>query len=70
MHRQPVRSSNIKSVGYDPATQTMEVEFVSGGVHQYAGVPAAKHEAMLKAPSIGKYFHREVRRSHKSKPVA
>jgi hypothetical protein len=69
MKRTPVKSSNIKSVGYDPASQTLEVEFASGGVHQYAGVSTAQHAALLKAKSIGQHFHREIRTTHKAKQV-
>lgn len=70
MTRTPVKSSNIKSIGYEPASKKLHVEFQSGDVHEYANVPPAKHAALMKAKSIGKYFHREVRTMHKSKPVA
>jgi len=39
MLRMSVSSSNISSVGYDPKTQTLEVEFHNGGVYQYFNVP-------------------------------
>jgi hypothetical protein len=69
MTRKAVKSSNIKSVGYDATTKTLEVEFTSGGVHQYSGVSAAKHAALIKAKSVGSYFHREIRDSHHSKQI-
>jgi hypothetical protein len=69
MNRQAVKSSNIKSVGYDPARQALEVEFQSGQVHEYAKVPAAKHQALLKAKSIGTYFYAQIRTKHRSKPI-
>ena len=61
MIRAPVESSNLKSVGYDAATQTLEVEFKNGGVHQYAGVPAATHTKLIKSSSPGGYFHVHIR---------
>ena len=39
MDRIQVRSSNIRSIGYDQKTQTLEVEFLKGGVYQYFDVP-------------------------------
>ena len=38
MIRQPVSSSNIRSIGYDSESNTLEIEFHSGGVYQYFGV--------------------------------
>lgn len=38
MIRQPVSSSNIRSIGYDSKSNTLEIEFHSGGVYQYFGV--------------------------------
>jgi len=61
MNRLSVKSSNIRSVGYDPATSTLEVEFSSGGVYRYPQVPAEIHAAMIKAESVGKFFHACVR---------
>lgn len=69
MNRVPVESSNIKAVGYDPASQQLEVEFHSGAVHCYHGVPADKHQAMIAAKSVGGYFHANIRGQHKGTKV-
>jgi hypothetical protein len=61
MNRQGVKSSNLKSVGYDAATSTLEVEFSNGTVWQYAAVPGDVYRDLMKAPSVGSYFAREVR---------
>ena len=53
MKRQPVTSSNLASVGYDDAAQTLEVEFLDGSIYQYFGVPSAAHSALLGAESVG-----------------
>lgn len=39
MDRETVQSSNIASVGYDLSSSTLEIEFKSGGIYQYSGVP-------------------------------
>ena len=43
MIRQPVTSSNLRTVGYDPITRTLEIEFQDGAVYQYDGVPPDVH---------------------------
>jgi hypothetical protein len=56
MIRQPVQSSNIASVGHDPGTNTLEVEFKSGKVYQYPEVNVDEYGAMMNASSIGSHF--------------
>ena len=66
MKRSPVKgSSNVLEVGHDPDTSTMEVLFKGGSVYQYHGVDVDKHAAMLKADSVGKFFHANVKNAHK-----
>ncbi len=55
MRRVPVESSAVLSVGYDPATNELEIEFAGGGVYRYYGVPASRVEQLLEAGSIGRY---------------
>lgn len=69
MNRVPVSSSNIASVGHDPETNTLEVEFRSGDVHQYDGVSAEHHSMLVNAPSIGKHFHKFIRDKFASRKV-
>lgn len=70
MTRTDVSSTSIASVGYDPDTETLEVEFTNGGVYQYDDVSAEQHAALLAAPSIGKYFAAVIRRGFPSRKVA
>ena len=65
MDRIPVTSSNLASVGYDPANLTLEVEFLNGGVYQYFDVPPHEHEALIEAPSHGKYFSENIRNTYR-----
>lgn len=69
MNRAPVKSSNIKSVGYDPARRLLEVEFSSGGVYQYEDVSKEEFNALMHADSIGGHFHIHIRNSFKTKRV-
>jgi lysyl-tRNA synthetase class 2 len=58
---QRVSSSCIAEVGYDPTDKTLAVRFHGGREYWYAGIPPQTHEALLTAPSIGRYFNAEVR---------
>lgn len=70
MQRVPVSSSQIKSVGYDPATARMEVEFANdGGVYVYDNVPLSKYEALLNADSVGSLFHQTIKGKHPHRKV-
>ena len=62
-NRTPVTSSNLRSVGYDPDTETLEVEFHDGGIYQYSNVPSNIHDALMSAPSHGTYFAANIRNS-------
>lgn len=64
MNRIPVESSNLSSVGYDPKTRVLEIEFHSGGVYQYSGVPQSEYEALMNAPSKGSYFAHNIKNSY------
>lgn len=61
MERTSVVSRNISSVGYDPESQTLEIEFNKGGVYQYFGVPEHEYEALMGADSKGKYFSANIK---------
>lgn len=61
MERRPVSSSNIKSVGYDRERKVLEVEFHSGAVHQYEGVPEDLPEKMVSSESVGRFFNQHVK---------
>lgn len=60
MQRKPVQSSNIASVGYDPETQTLEIEFHGGGVYRYFDVPVATYDKLMASGSVGKTFREAV----------
>lgn len=57
MQRITVESSDIVSVGYDPKTLRLEVEFQGGRVYQYRDVPLELHEQFMRADSYGSFFN-------------
>jgi hypothetical protein len=61
MQRIPVNSSQLQSVGYEPSTNTLEVEFTDGAIYQYAQVPLHIYEELISADSKGNFFHDYIR---------
>jgi hypothetical protein len=61
MERTPVSSSNLRSVGYDPRTSTLEVEFMHGGVYSYSNVPEDEYKSLMSASSHGSYFNANIK---------
>lgn len=65
MNRQPLRSSNLVSVGFEPDSEdsargVLEVEFRKGIVYRYEDVPETLYRELLFAPSAGKFFHEQI----------
>lgn len=65
-----VVSSTVKALGYDKASKTLRIWFVSGAVYDYRNVPGAKYEALKKASSIGAYFNKNIRDTYVYKKIA
>ena len=63
MNRVPVSSSNLRSVGYDPATHVLEIAFHSSGIYQYSGVPSHIHSGLMSASSKGQYFDAHIKKA-------
>ena len=61
MQRQPVSSSNIESIGYDPAAQILEVAFLNHTVYQYFNVPQHVYEELMAAGSHGTYLNATIK---------
>jgi hypothetical protein len=61
MERQPVKSSQIKSVGHDAVENKLEIEFHTGHVYLYHEVTADEHKELMAAESIGKHFGAKIR---------
>lgn len=66
MRRSPVSSSALVSVGYDAATRTLEVEFVSAEVYRYLDVSPEQAAGLLWAESKGTYLNQQIKPHHES----
>ncbi len=65
-----MQSSQIKSIGYEPHTQKMHVEFKGGGVYEYDSVPPDVHSGFLSATSKGAHFHSTIKGKFGHKQIA
>jgi hypothetical protein len=50
----------LASVGYDSATQELEVEFRSGRVYGYVGVPQSVYDWLMRARNKGIFVTRQI----------
>jgi hypothetical protein len=69
LERQPVKSRILRSKGYDASTKILEIEFQSGLVYQYAGVPQKVYRELIRSDEIGKYFTDKVRNRFRTKQI-
>jgi hypothetical protein len=56
-----VESTTLATVAYDEAQELLQLEFCSRAIYLYLGVPTAVHQALLDAPSKGRYFNQAIR---------
>lgn len=61
MERRDVNSSNIRSIGYDFSSSTLEIAFHSGGTWEYYDFPESAWHEFDSAESHGKYFNANIR---------
>ncbi len=69
MHRTQVNSSNIKSIGYDAQSATLEVEFTSSDVYQYFNVPDHLYQQFLIASSYGQFLNDNIRYNYRYQKI-
>jgi KTSC domain len=69
VERLPVASRALKSVGYDAATHTLEVEFASSSVYRYFDVPEFTFRALMHAKSKGHFFQTSIDRKFKFEEI-
>lgn len=61
MQRQLVNSSDLESVGYDPTSLILEIEFKNGNIYHYSGVPLSIYQGLMAAYSKGRFFNDYVK---------
>ena len=64
MQREPFNSSTILTAGYDPANETLEIEFRNHRLYRYLDVPPAVWQGWRAAQSAGAYFTANIRNDY------
>lgn len=64
MMRDYVASSTIASIGYDEASQTLEVEFNTGSVYQYYNIGSELYQNFIQAGSKGQFLNAYIRNAY------
>jgi hypothetical protein len=61
IHRHHISSSAVSSLGYDPASHTLEVEYTSGRIYQYFDVPEDEYDHLVHAASVGEHLNHKIK---------
>jgi predicted nuclease of predicted toxin-antitoxin system len=65
-----VESSAISSIGYDPQSQTLDIEFrASGETYRYFEVPDTEYQGLLRADSKGVYLNSRIKPKYRTKKI-
>ncbi|MCD5362786.1 KTSC domain-containing protein [Chromobacterium aquaticum] len=69
MERTRVSSSTIRSIGYNEATSTLEVEFLNGHVYQYFSVPFDRYQRLMASNSKGSFLASRIKGNYRYRQV-
>jgi hypothetical protein len=60
MQRRPLHTERLRSAGYDPRAQRLEIEFSSGDVRAYKGVPDEVARRFFAAPNPAAFWEDRI----------
>lgn len=66
---QPVDSAALKAYAFDPASQTLFIQFPSGNVYAYPEVSTDTWAAFQAADSKGKFYGQHIKGQFTGSPV-
>jgi KTSC domain len=70
MERIRVKSSDLRSVGYNESTQILEIEFQQGGIYQYFGVSKKIYDSLMKSVlSHVQYYERFIKNRYRHRKI-
>ena len=61
MARVDLKSTSLHAATYQDQSAFLELEFLSGAIYRYLGVPAQIYQELLRAESKGRYFNQHIR---------
>lgn len=66
---QYVKSSNIQGVAYNDDSREMTIQFNNGSEYAYEDVSKEEYESLVNAPSVGQYFHDNIKNTYRTRRV-
>jgi len=54
-------STNLSQAEYDPSMKILTLHFRKGGVYEYIDVERNTYDELLKAKSVGQFFHSAIK---------
>ena len=54
-------SSNLRRCRWDPETEQLSIQFVSGAVYEYDAVPISVYNGLLESESPGRFFNQNIK---------
>jgi KTSC domain len=61
MARVELQSTSLTAATYQEHGAVLELEFRSGAIYRYIGVPEPVYQGLLSAESKGRYFNQHIR---------
>jgi hypothetical protein len=56
-----VCASDIAAIGYDAASETLQIEFRATGLYRYFAVPVTVHQAFAESPRPSLFFLNQIK---------
>ena len=69
MNRKPLKSSKLRTAGYDEGLRVMEIEFVNGDVYEYKSVSPELYRQLMSSPSPNSFFEDKIEESFSGKRI-
>lgn len=66
IHREPVPSAAIATIGYSKRLQILEIEFLNGAIYRYTEVPRSVHQELMSAKSKTHYYLENIKGNYPS----
>ena len=70
MKRQPVHFPDVKSIGFDPGTGILEIEFRSGEIREYLGASLSIYKGLIDRTTHDSYLRNYIRSRDESSPAS
>jgi hypothetical protein len=61
MPRVDLQSTSLNAATYQDQSAFLDLEFQSGAIYRYLGVPVQVYQELLQAESKGRYFNQHIR---------